>query len=214
MHLEPADVGADDLRRLGFEVRRFKTGTPCRLNGRSIDFSKCERQDGDEPALRFSFRSEIEPFSEDDIFTLNRWSDPMFHVEQLRQMRNNVKGVYGKAGDNFLRSLSRATSSTEMHPDLYELCQSVFQTAADRRLAFKAVGILLILDNLDNITRSRSLKVHSSNFESLHSTARSILDEAMEEAGPVKVRRLGVRLSDLQSSAGQNTMLDFMGSGG
>ncbi|MDH4409876.1 MAG: tRNA uridine-5-carboxymethylaminomethyl(34) synthesis enzyme MnmG [Verrucomicrobiales bacterium] len=74
---------SDDLRRLGFEVRRFKTGTPCRLNGRSIDLSKCERQEGDEPAPRFSFRSEIEPFSEDDIFTLNRWSDPTFHVEQL-----------------------------------------------------------------------------------------------------------------------------------
>jgi DNA polymerase IV (DinB-like DNA polymerase) len=109
---------------------------------------------------------------------------------------------------------SNATSSAEMHQNLYELCQSVFQTAVDRRLAFKVVGILLILDNLDNITRSRSLKVHSSNFESLHSTARSILDEAMEEAGPLQVRRLGVRLSDLQSSAGQNTMLDFMGRGG
>ncbi len=74
---------SDDLRRLGFEVRRFKTGTPCRLNGRSIDLSKCERQDGDEPAPRFSYRSEIEPYSPDDFFTLNRWSDPTFHVEQL-----------------------------------------------------------------------------------------------------------------------------------
>jgi len=74
---------SDDLRRLGFEVRRFKTGTPCRLNGRSIDLSKCERQDGDEPAPRFSYRSGIEPFSPDDLFTLNRWSDPTFHVEQL-----------------------------------------------------------------------------------------------------------------------------------
>jgi len=109
---------------------------------------------------------------------------------------------------------SNATSSAEMHSDLYELCQSVFQTATDKRLSFKTVGILLILDNLDNITRSKSLKVHSSNFESLHSAARSILDEAMGEAGPVKVRRLGVRLSDLQSSAGQNTMLDFIGPGG
>jgi nucleotidyltransferase/DNA polymerase involved in DNA repair len=72
----------------------------------------------------------------------------------------------------------------------------------------------LILDNLDNVTRSKSLKVHSSNFESLHSTAELILDEAMGQAGPMKVRRLGVRLSDFQSSAGQNTMLDFMGSGG
>jgi DNA polymerase IV (DinB-like DNA polymerase) len=109
---------------------------------------------------------------------------------------------------------SNATSSAEMQADLYELCRSVFQTAADRRLSFKVVGILLILDNLDNITRSKSLKVHSSSFELLHSAAKSILEEAMGEAGAVKVRRLGVRLSDLQSSAGQNTMLDFMGRGG
>jgi DNA polymerase IV (DinB-like DNA polymerase) len=109
---------------------------------------------------------------------------------------------------------SNATGSSEMYPDLYELCQSVFQTAMGRKLSFKTIGILLILDNLDNITRSKSLKVHSSNFESLHSTAKLILDEAMREAGPMKVRRLGVRLSDFQSSAGQNTMLNFMGSGG
>lgn len=74
---------SDDLRRLGFEVRRFKTGTPCRLNGRSIDFSQCERQDGDTPPPRFSFRSHLETVGEDEIFTLNRWSDPSFHVEQL-----------------------------------------------------------------------------------------------------------------------------------
>jgi DNA polymerase IV (DinB-like DNA polymerase) len=109
---------------------------------------------------------------------------------------------------------SNATDSTKMYPDLYELSQSVFQTAVGRKMSFKTIGILLILDNLDNITRSKSLKVHSGNFESLHSTAKSILDEAMRDAGPVKVRRLGVRLSDLQSSAGQNTMLDFMSSGG
>ncbi|HEU4606044.1 MAG TPA: DNA polymerase IV [Nitrososphaera sp.] len=109
---------------------------------------------------------------------------------------------------------SDATGSAEMHPDLYELCQSVYQAAAGKRLSFRTVGILLILDNLDNVTRSKSLKVHSSSFESLHLAAKSILDEAMKEAGPVKVRRLGVRLSDFQSSEGQNTMLDFMGSGG
>ncbi|HEV8404656.1 MAG TPA: DNA polymerase IV [Nitrososphaera sp.] len=107
-----------------------------------------------------------------------------------------------------------ATSSAEMLSDLHEICKSVFQTANDRRMTFKTVGILLVLDNLDNITRSKSLKVHSSNFESVHYTTKLILDEAMREAGPIKVRRLGVRLSDLQRSIGQNKILDFMGSGG
>src|SRR6476619_6015559 len=39
---------SESLRQLGFEVGRFKTGTPCRVNRRSIDFSKCEIQPGDE----------------------------------------------------------------------------------------------------------------------------------------------------------------------
>ena len=38
-----------NLRELGFQVGRFKTGTPCRLNARSIDFSRCSIQLGDEP---------------------------------------------------------------------------------------------------------------------------------------------------------------------
>ncbi|MFZ4765362.1 MAG: FAD-dependent oxidoreductase, partial [Roseimicrobium sp.] len=46
---------SDSLRALGFEVQRFKTGTPCRINGRSIDFSKCETQPGDAPPPRFSY---------------------------------------------------------------------------------------------------------------------------------------------------------------
>jgi tRNA uridine 5-carboxymethylaminomethyl modification enzyme len=80
---DSASTLSDDLIRLGFEVRRFKTGTPCRLNGRTIDFAKCEKQDGDTPVPRFSFRSDEEPAGKDDIFSLNRWSDPMFHVEQM-----------------------------------------------------------------------------------------------------------------------------------
>lgn len=72
---------SDDLKRLGFEVKRFKTGTPCRLNGRSIDLSQCERQNGDEPPPLFAHQHSEK--RDEDIFTLNDWSDPMFHVEQL-----------------------------------------------------------------------------------------------------------------------------------
>jgi tRNA uridine 5-carboxymethylaminomethyl modification enzyme len=74
---------SDSLKDLGFVVERFKTGTPCRLNGRSIDFSRCEVQGGDEPVPHFSYLYDTIERNADDIFTLNPWSDPMFHVEQI-----------------------------------------------------------------------------------------------------------------------------------
>jgi len=49
---------ADNLRKLGLPLRRFKTGTPPRINRRSIDFSKMELQPGDETPEPFSFRTE------------------------------------------------------------------------------------------------------------------------------------------------------------
>ncbi len=57
-----ASVGlADNLRELGLSLRRFKTGTPPRINRRSIDFSKMELQPGDEDPEPFSFRTEEKP---------------------------------------------------------------------------------------------------------------------------------------------------------
>jgi tRNA uridine 5-carboxymethylaminomethyl modification enzyme len=73
---------SDSLRQLGFEVGRFKTGTPCRLNGRSIDFTKCEIQRGDEPPPRFAFFPEA-TLTSNEIFTLNSDRDGSFHVEQI-----------------------------------------------------------------------------------------------------------------------------------
>ncbi len=71
------------LKRLGFAVERFKTGTPCRLNARSLDFASCERQDGDIPVPRFSYLADTIGRESDHLFTLNPWADPSFHVEQL-----------------------------------------------------------------------------------------------------------------------------------
>ncbi len=49
---------ADDLKALGLSLRRFKTGTPPRINRRSINFSKMELQPGDDTPEPFSFRTE------------------------------------------------------------------------------------------------------------------------------------------------------------
>jgi len=56
--MHPSVGLADDLRALGLSLRRFKTGTPPRINRRSVDFSKLELQPGDESIEPFSFRTE------------------------------------------------------------------------------------------------------------------------------------------------------------
>ena len=57
---------SDSLNRIGLELGRLKTGTPPRLLGQSINFSKTEPQSGDEPISYFSF-----------------WKDDLFHMEQI-----------------------------------------------------------------------------------------------------------------------------------
>jgi tRNA uridine 5-carboxymethylaminomethyl modification enzyme len=74
---------SDSLKEMGLAVERFKTGTPCRLLGRTIDFAKCQRQDGDSPAPMFSFAPEEWAGGEGGPFTLNRWDGGTFHVEQM-----------------------------------------------------------------------------------------------------------------------------------
>ncbi|MFP6872870.1 MAG: tRNA uridine-5-carboxymethylaminomethyl(34) synthesis enzyme MnmG [Verrucomicrobiales bacterium] len=79
---------SEALLDLGFRVERFKTGTPCRLNGRSIDYSACERQDGDKSPPLFSFMADTigtdgDIAATNATFTLNQWGNPLFHVEQL-----------------------------------------------------------------------------------------------------------------------------------
>ena len=56
----PARGLSDSLRRIGVELVRFKTGTPPRINRRSIDFSKLEVQEGDDEITPFSFETEGE----------------------------------------------------------------------------------------------------------------------------------------------------------
>lgn len=55
--LFPANKLSDSLKELGIELLRFKTGTPARINKRSVDFSKMEEQPGDETIVPFSFET-------------------------------------------------------------------------------------------------------------------------------------------------------------
>src|SRR5215475_10861145 len=55
---DASSILSANLKEIGFHVGRFKTGTPCRLNARSIDFTNCSIQLGDEPPSGFAFNPE------------------------------------------------------------------------------------------------------------------------------------------------------------
>lgn len=57
--LFPSHGLSSSIAEAGLPMQRFKTGTPARINRHSVDFSVMERQDGDEPAIPFSYENEI-----------------------------------------------------------------------------------------------------------------------------------------------------------
>ena len=65
--LQAANHLTDSLLNLGIEMRRFKTGTPARMDRRSLDFSKMEEQFGDERIIPFSFSTDPEDVQIDQV---------------------------------------------------------------------------------------------------------------------------------------------------
>ena len=65
--LQAANYLTDSLKSLGIEMRRFKTGTPARMDGNTIDYSKMEEQFGDERVVPFSFDTDPEAVQIDQV---------------------------------------------------------------------------------------------------------------------------------------------------
>lgn len=65
--LQAANHLTDSLESLGIEMRRFKTGTPARMDGNTIDYSKMEEQFGDERVIPFSFSTDPEEVQIDQV---------------------------------------------------------------------------------------------------------------------------------------------------
>ena len=62
-NLSGAELLTESLEKLGLSIRRFKTGTPPRIHADSIDYTKCELQEGDSPATCFSSDTDEEAFA-------------------------------------------------------------------------------------------------------------------------------------------------------
>ena len=84
--LSAATFLSDSLEKSGIPVRRFKTGTPARIDKRSIDFSKMEEQFGDEDITPFSFTNRAEDIKRDQISCWLTYTNETTH----EIIRNNI----------------------------------------------------------------------------------------------------------------------------
>lgn len=84
--LQPAKYLTDSLKSLGIEMFRFKTGTPARVDKRSIDFSKMEEQFGDEKIVPFSFTNDPEDIKKDQVSCWLTYTNESTHDI----IRNNI----------------------------------------------------------------------------------------------------------------------------
>lgn len=77
--LQPANYLTDSLRKLGIAIRRFKTGTPARMDKRSLDFTKMEEQFGDEKVVPFSFSTNPEDIQIDQVSCFLTYTNEKTH---------------------------------------------------------------------------------------------------------------------------------------
>lgn len=84
--LQAANYLTDSLKKLGIELRRFKTGTPARMDGRSIDYSKMEEQFGDERIVPFSFSTDPESVQKPQVSCWLTYTNEQTH----EIIRNNL----------------------------------------------------------------------------------------------------------------------------
>jgi tRNA uridine 5-carboxymethylaminomethyl modification enzyme len=84
--LQAATHLTDSLKSMGIELRRFKTGTPARMDKRSIDFSKMEEQFGDKKIVPFSFSTDAESIQKEQVSCWLTYTNEKTH----EIIRNNL----------------------------------------------------------------------------------------------------------------------------
>ena len=84
--LQAANYLTESLLNMGIQIQRFKTGTPARMDKRSIDFSKMEEQFGDERVVPFSFSTDPESIQKDQVSCWLTYTNEKTH----EIIRNNL----------------------------------------------------------------------------------------------------------------------------
>ena len=109
-------------------------------------------------------------------------------------------------------TLKKETTSLEqVRLTVETLCKSVFENLESKRQAFRVLTVILILENLQHVSFSRSLKLYSASFDELNKNSLSILNEMVsnDSISIDNIRRMGIVISDLKDISGQDSLLNY-----
>lgn len=122
------------------------------------------------------------------------------------KVRGNSKQI-GK-----IVTLKKDTTSLEQIKLTVEnLCTSVFENLENKRQAFRVLTIILILENLQHVSFSKSLKLYSASLDELQKNSLSIINEMVgnNSISLDNIRRIGIVVSDLKDISGQDSLLNY-----
>jgi DNA polymerase IV (DinB-like DNA polymerase) len=103
------------------------------------------------------------------------------------------------------------TSFEQVRLIVESICKSVFENLENKRQAFRVLTLILILENLQHVSFSKSLKLHSASIDELNKNSLSILNE-MITSNSISldiIRRIGVVISELKDISGQDSLLNY-----
>ena len=91
------------------------------------------------------------------------------------------------------------------------LCTSVYENLRNKGQAFRIITIILILENLQHVSFSKSLKLYSASFDELHKNSLFIIKEMINNNSISldNIRRMGVVVSDLKDISGQDSLVNY-----
>jgi DNA polymerase IV (DinB-like DNA polymerase) len=121
-----------------------------------------------------------------------------------------VRGTSKQIGK--IVTLKKDTTSLEQIKLTVEnLCTSVFENLESKRQAFRVLTIILILENLQHVSFSKSLKLYSASLDELHKNSLSIINEIISNNSISldNIRRIGIVVSDLKDISGQDSLLNY-----
>ena len=183
-----------ELQDLGFQLQRFKTGTPARLNGRSIDFSKCTVQPGDEEPQPFSYLTDRIEQPQLDCHLTQTTPEVHALIQANLSRAPMYSGQIESTGprycpsieDKVVRFASRASHQIFLEPEgrntLEYYCNGI-STSLPRDVQDKMIRMIPGLENADIMRFGYAVEYDFAPPTQLHATMETRRVEGLYFAG-------------------------------